>query len=295
VTWGAGDGSWYPDLRCVRWMSWTATCFRSGGNVERLPTARARMHNALIPSVTVDQMREVDRLMVEELCIELIQMMENAGRCLAQHVRSELGGDVEGRRIAVLAGRGGNGGGGMAAARRLAIWGADVTVLLGNDPDAFQGVPGHQLAILRRIGVPIRSPKQTGMADTTSAEHLVDALIGYSLKGAPTGSVASLINAANASGRPITALDIPSGLSGDTGIAAEPTVMAATTLTLALPKVGLLRPEAQPYVGRLYVADISVPQLIYDRLGISVGSIFRESDIVPAVRSSDASVPAAEI
>jgi NAD(P)H-hydrate epimerase len=215
--------------------------------------------------------------------IELIQMMENAGRCLAQHVRSELGGDVDGRRIAVLAGRGGNGGGGLAAARRLAIWGADVTVLLGQDSDAVQGVPGLQLAILQRIGVPIKSPKQTVTADTSSAEQLIDALIGYSLKGAPTGSIASLISAANASGRPITALDIPSGLPGDTGIAAEPTIHATTTLTLALPKVGLLRPEARSYVGRLYLADISVPQRVYHRLGISVGSIFRESDIVPVV------------
>jgi len=225
-------------------------------------------------------MREVDRLMVEEFHIDLIQMMENAGRCLAQHVRSEVGGDVQARRIAILAGRGGNGGGGLVAARRLAIWGADVTVLLGEESGTFQGVPAHQLAILGSIGVTIKSPAQTGVSDTISAEHLVDALIGYSLKGAPTGSIARLVNAANTSGRPITALDLPSGLSGNTGFGAEPTVKATTTLTLALPKVGLLRPEARSYVGRLYLADISVPPVVYDRLGISVGTIFRESDIV---------------
>jgi NAD(P)H-hydrate epimerase len=110
---------------------------------------------------------------------------------------------------------------------------------------------------------------------------LIDALIGYSLKDAPTGVIASLIGAANASGRPIAALDIPSGLPEDTGVAAEPTIRAASTLTLALPKVGLLRPEARAYVGRLYLADISVPQLVYHRLGMSVGSIFGESEIVP--------------
>src|SRR5215472_14379938 len=228
----------------------------------------------MIPTITVDQMREVDRIMVEDLHIELIQMMENAGRCLAHHVRSELGGDVRKRRIVVLAGRGGNGGGGLAAARRLAIWGAD----------AVHGVPGHQLAILQRIGVPAKGPKRMVEADLHSADHLIDALIGYSLTDAPTGYVATLISAANSSGRPIAALDIPSGLPGDTGVAAEPAIQAATTLTLALPKVGLLRPEARSYVGRLYLADISVPQLVYRRLGMSVGDIFGESDIVPVAR-----------
>jgi NAD(P)H-hydrate epimerase len=237
----------------------------------------------MVPTLTVDQMREVDRLMVEDLRIELIQMMENAGRCLAQHVRSELGGDVYRRRVAVLAGRGGNGGGGLAAARRLAIWGADVTVLLGQEVQAVQGVPGHQLAILQRIGVPLKSPEQAAAADVNSAEHLIDALIGYSLDGAPSGTVADLITAANESGHAITALDIPSGLQGDSGLAFEPTIRAATTLTLALPKVGLLRREAKPYVGRLYLADISVPQLVYSRLGIYVGNVFSGSDIVPVV------------
>jgi len=235
----------------------------------------------MIPTITVDQMREVDRIMVEDLHIELIQMMENAGRCLAHHTRSELGGDVRRRRIVVLAGKGGNGGGGLAAARRLAIWGADVTVLLGQEADAVHGVPGHQLAILQRIGVPAKSPQQMVEADLNSADHLIDALIGYSLRDAPTGYVATLISAANASGRPIAALDIPSGLPGDKGVAAEPAIQAATTLTLALPKVGLLRPEARSYVGRLYLADISVPQLVYRRLGISVDDVFGESDIVP--------------
>ena len=235
----------------------------------------------MIPTITVDQMREVDRLMVEDMGIELIQMMENAGRCLAQHVRLELGGDVRRRRVAVLAGRGGNGGGGLAAARRLAIWGAEVTVLLGQEARTLRGVPAHQLAILERIGVPIKSPEQTAAADLESAEHLIDALIGYSLQGAPAGEIAGLITAANGSGRSITALDIPSGLPGDSGVAFEPAIRAATTMTLALPKVGLLRPEARSYVGRLYLADISVPQVVFSRLGISLGNVFGESDIVP--------------
>ena len=110
----------------------------------------------MIPTVTVEQMREVDRLMIEEMEISLLQMMENAGRALAVQARQLLGGNARGQRIVVLAGRGGNGGGGLAAARRLFIWGADVSVVLGQEAEAMQGVPAQQLAILERIGVPVR-------------------------------------------------------------------------------------------------------------------------------------------
>jgi len=248
-----------------------------------LPEHHQHRVESRIPTLTVDQMREVDRMMVEDLHIELLQMMENAGRCLAQHVRAELGGDVSRRRIAVLAGPGGNGGGGLVAARRLMIWGADVMVLLAQEREAMHDVPGHQLAIVERIGIPTKSPSQTMPDALAAVEHLIDALIGYSLRGAPTGAAAVLIRAANASGLPITALDLPSGLAADTGVATDPTIRAATTLTLALPKLGLLRPQTRPYVGRLFLADISVPPLVYQRLGISVGSLFRESDIVPVL------------
>ena len=236
----------------------------------------------MIPTVTVDQMREVDRLMVEEMEISLLQMMENAGRTLAAQARQLLGDDIRGRHIVVLAGRGGNGGGGLAAARRLFNWGADVSVILGQDAGELQGVPAHQLAILQHMGVPVRDPEQTGpdMSLLGSADLILDALIGYSLRGAPREPIASLIRAATAAGPPVLALDLPSGLDGDSGEASEPTIRAAATLTLALPKVGLLHSAAHAWVGELYVADISVPEVVYRRLGLRVGPIFARADIV---------------
>jgi NAD(P)H-hydrate epimerase len=238
----------------------------------------------MIPTVTVDQMREVDRLMIEDMGIILLQMMENAGRALATQARKMLGGDVLGQRIVVLAGRGGNGGGGLAAARRLFTWGADVTVILGQELEDLQSVPAHQLAILRNIGVPVRDPRHAGPDDAIlpSADLILDALIGYSLRGAPREPIASLIRAANAAGPPVLALDIPSGLDGDAGTAADPTIQAAATLTLALPKAGLVQPTAHAWLGELYVADISVPEAVYQRLGLRVGPIFARSDIVRA-------------
>jgi NAD(P)H-hydrate epimerase len=225
-------------------------------------------------------MREVDRLMTEEVGVSLLQMMENAGRCLATHARGMSGGDTRGRRIVVLAGPGGNGGGGLAAARRLLGWGAAVTVVIAQSKDEMRGVPRQQLAVLEWIGIPVRVAAD-GIADLfTGADLVIDALIGYSLRGAPTGAVAALIRAANASGRRILALDLPSGLDGDSGEASDPTIRATETLTLALPKRGLLTPAARPWVGQLHLADISVPEKVYRRLGLTVGPIFAESDII---------------
>jgi NAD(P)H-hydrate epimerase len=234
-----------------------------------------------ITSVSIDQMREVDRLMVEEAGISMLQMMENAGRCLATHARGMLGGDARGRQVIVLAGRGGNGGGGLAAARRLCNWGARVTVVLARPGEDTRGVPRQQLAILEWMGIPVGQASDGTSNLFSGADLVIDALIGYSLRGAPTGEVAALIRAANASSRPILALDLPSGLDGDSGEASDPTIRAAETLTLALPKRGLLASAARPWVGRLHLADISVPEKVYRRLGLTVGPIFAESDIVP--------------
>lgn len=233
-----------------------------------------------IRTVTVAQMREVDRIMVNELHIELLQMMENAGRCLAAHTRSWLGAEFIGRHVAVLAGSGGNGGGGLVAARRLTIWGAGASVVLGQPRDEVRGVPAHQLEILDCMGVPIWTPDQFSPDALKHADAIIDALIGYSLDGPPREPIASLIHAANRADAPVIALDVPSGLDGDSGRAFDPTIKAATTLTLALPKTGLTRLEAREWVGDLYLADISVPAQVYQRLGLETGPIFAASDIV---------------
>jgi NAD(P)H-hydrate epimerase len=192
-----------------------------------------------------------------------------------------LSGDASGRQVVVVAGRGGNAGGGLAAARRLVVWGATVTVVLAQSREDMRAVPQQQLTILDWIGVPVRLAAD-GISDLFSgADLIIDALIGYSLRGAPSGPVAALIRAANASGRQMLALDLPSGLDGDSGDASDPTIRATETLTLALPKRGLLAPTARPWVGHLYLADISVPEKIYQRLGLTVGPIFAESDIIP--------------
>jgi NAD(P)H-hydrate epimerase len=203
------------------------------------------------PVVTVAQMREVDRIMVEDLGISLLQMMENAGRATATRARVMVGGSGAGQPVTVLAGPGGNGGGGMAAARKLAVWGAQVTVVLSHAPAELSEAAAQQWAILDKIGVDI----------STGSALIVDALIGSSLRGAPRGAVAELIHAANNTPAPVLSLDVPSGLDSDTGAAHRPCIAASSTLTLALPKAGLLTPAAAAIVGELFVADILRPRL----------------------------------
>lgn len=228
-----------------------------------------------IPALTTAQMAEVDRLMIEEYGILLIQMMENAGRNLAELARRMLDGKLAGRKIAVLCGAGNNGGGGMVAARHLHNRGADIQVKLIADPDKLKNAPAHQWRILQTMGIVVEYT-----LDLARADLILDAIIGYGLTGNPRGGAAEWIERANRSGRPILALDAPSGLDTTSGLAGQPCIGATATLTLALPKSGLIAPQAQPPVGELYLADIGVPPELYRRIGLEVGTLFAEDTII---------------
>lgn len=235
-------------------------------------------NRVLVPTVSTDQMKEIDRLMVEVYGIELLQMMENAGRNLATLAQQMLGDDVTDRPIVVLAGRGANGGGGLAAARHLLNWGAWVQIVCSYPPDRYKGVPAHQLRILQAMGA-LLAWAQEGW-ELPPADLMIDALIGYGLRGDPRGPARELIQLANSSVAPILSLDTPSGVDTATGTVFEPHIQAAATLTLALPKDGFRVPAAAAACGALYLADISVPPLLYESLGITPPALFGRSPIV---------------
>ena len=150
-----------------------------------------------VPFITTEQMREVDRIMVEEYGILLLPMMENAGRNLAHLARTRfLAGDPQNKRVLVLAGRGGNGGGGLVGARRLHNWGAEVRVWTTSPASELSSATRHQLAILERMGLSVEA---VGDEVALPEAHLViDALLGYGLRGEPRGATAAHIRAANA-------------------------------------------------------------------------------------------------
>ncbi|WP_442505870.1 NAD(P)H-hydrate epimerase [Novipirellula sp. SH528] len=231
-----------------------------------------------LPHLTTDQMIEVDRAMIEDYGIELLQMMENAGRGLARLAATRfLGNSLDGKNVIVLAGRGGNGGGALVAARRLHCWGANVKVFVTKPRDAFGGVPAHQLTIVKELGIPV---DEDSIPDG-EVDVILDGLIGYSLRGNPRGRASDLIRWANQQSAATLALDTPSGLDTASGQVFEPSISASATFTLALPKSGLFSSAGSRHIGELYLGDISVPPSLYAAMGLAIPtSLFAESDIV---------------
>ena len=234
------------------------------------------------PVLTVDEMREVDRIMIEDIGVSLDQMMENAGRNLAQFIRTEFGPDSQ---VCVLVGKGSNGGGGLVAARHLANWGHTVCIVLATPGHYFHDQSMRQLRIVNNMQIPTlhgwlkeKSPEIAQQFQETDV--IVDALIGYSLVGKPQDVYADLIRWANQAQKPVIALDGPSGLNLSSGRCFEPTINAAATLTLAAPKEGLAKNQADKVTGEVYVADISVPDVVWDELNYSVKNLFRLSPIL---------------
>jgi len=219
---------------------------------------------AELPVVTTNQMIEVDRRMIEDIGISLFQMMENAGLQLANVARDLfLAGDVSGKRVAILAGTGGNGGGAIVAARRLVNWGATCNLGLSRSPHDLSAVAKAQFDILNNIShVDLIEPSALG----SGYDLIIDGLIGYSLHGAPHGKVAAFIAAVNAAHTPVLSLDVPSGFDATPGKAGKPCIRADTTMTLALPKFGMIGKGQSDQVGRLLCADISCPRDVFANL-----------------------------
>jgi NAD(P)H-hydrate epimerase len=219
-----------------------------------------------VPVVTTEQMREIDRVAVEETGPNLFQMMENAGRNLALQAIETLSAGWERARIIVLAGGGGNGGGGICAARHLANRGLDVRLCLSG-PARLGPVPAFQRKVFSAA-----SGTEISIADLQrhTPDLIVDALIGYGLEATPAGPTADLIRWANQSGAPILALDVPSGVDSTTGFTPGDFIRAQWTMTLALPKTGLLPDKT----GDLILADIGIPRATFERVGVSYTSPF---------------------
>ena len=225
-----------------------------------------------IPAINTEEMIEVDRLMIEVYGISLLQMMENAGRNLAELALQML--KNSGKTVAILCGAGNNGGGGMVAARHLHNRGADVHLIrVGDSP--LKEIPARQWTILSQMGL-----QDERDFNLNAADLIIDAMIGYGLQGKPRPDIATFIERINNSGAPVLSLDAPSGLNTSSGAASKPIVHARATLTLALPKVGLLTESAKEAVGDLYLADISVPPALYAALNLEVFPLFGEDTII---------------
>jgi NAD(P)H-hydrate epimerase len=242
-----------------------------------LPRVRA------VPSVTAAQMAEVDRVTIEDLHIPVEVLMENAGRQIAAAARAFLGGSVAGKRVIGLVGSGNNGGDAAGALRHLLNWSARICAEFTGPQDRMRETTRYQLmrillATTAETAI-VHDASQNGFRDLR-ADLLIDGFLGYSAHGAPREPIAALIDAANASRLPILAVDLPSGVEPDSGEVRGAAIRAQATVTLALPKPGLLAPGAHDYVGELLLADIAIPHAAFARIDLDTRRLFEQGDLV---------------
>jgi NAD(P)H-hydrate epimerase len=218
------------------------------------------------PTLSSDQARRIDRLTAERFGIPVAWLMEAAGWQVARRCHE---------RAYVVCGRGNNGGDGLAAARHLHRWGRLAGVAC-TDAGGLAGPAAEQAAALRALGVRLAAEPEFG-----DAAIVVDALLGTGLSRPVEGRMAEWIAAVNAGGRPVTAVDVPSGLDADTGRAPGACVRAAVTVTLGLPKPGLLAGDGPAHAGEVWVADIGVPNEAYAAIGVPApADLFATGDCV---------------
>lgn len=215
-----------------------------------------------VPAVTAEEMREIDKVATEDIGLKLLQMMEHAGRTLAYHTHEMTDGST-----IVVAGNGGNGGGGLVCARHLLNHDVTVDIVLDRPPEELTGVTAHQFGIVEAMDASVVVGAEAFGELTGSV--VVDALIGYGLKGNVRNRARELIEAVNGSQSRTISLDVPSGVDATTGETLGAAVEPDRIVTLALPKTGLRTTEAE-----LYLADLSIPHTAYDRMDIPYHSPF---------------------
>ncbi|MDE0681268.1 MAG: NAD(P)H-hydrate dehydratase [Candidatus Poribacteria bacterium] len=218
--------------------------------------------------VTAAEMRQIDQDTIEGIGIPGIVLMETAGsaivRAIEQHYPTY-------QRIGIFVGKGNNGGDGLVIARQLVHAGRDVHLFPVSPADSFTGEAEINLQIAKRLGLQIEF-YGTGTVPTTlaSCELFVDAIFGTGLRGTVREPIATVINAINSLDTPILSVDLPSGLDADTGNPLGICVRADRTVTIGLPKRGLLVHPGAEFAGKLEIVDIGFPEQVIDAQGIKV-------------------------
>jgi NAD(P)H-hydrate epimerase len=233
------------------------------------------------PVFTAEEMRRLDTRAISCLGIPGAVLMENAGRGAAEAIVDFLGRPRRGARVDIVCGKGGNGGDGFVAARWLRRAGLLPSVWLTSPASEIKGDAAAKLAALRRDGIRPRlaADEQAVAGSLRRADVVVDALLGTGAKGAPAGLTKRMIELINASGRPVIALDVPSGTSADAEAPPGPAIRATLTVTFAGLKRGLLMGPGADLTGQVRVVSIGVPD---NEVGKGITTYLLEaSDVAP--------------
>lgn len=226
--------------------------------------------------VTAAEMRQIDQDTIEGIGIPGIVLMETAGSAIVRAIEQHY---PTCQRIGIFAGKGNNGGDGIVIARQLAHLGRDVHLFLVSPSDSFTGEAQINLQIAKNLGLPIeevlggKDRWKHGSVEVwkdwvANCELLVDAIFGTGLRGTVRDPIATVINAINRLSTPILSVDLPSGLDADTGHPLGTSVRADRTVTIGLPKRGLLMHPGAELAGKLEVVDIGFPEQVIDAQNI---------------------------
>ncbi len=216
------------------------------------------------------QMREADRRTIEEIGIPSVVLMENAGRQVVAAIEA-VHSDLLERQVAVLCGRGNNGGDGFVVARTLAQRGVDVSVFVIGRVAEIRGDARTNLEILGRLGLAVveiadSQAWELHVTEIRDCTLIVDAIFGTGLNAPLSGLMDTVVADVNGSGIPVVALDLPSGLSADSHDVIGPSIEAGMTVTLGAPKLCLVLPPAETRAGDIVIADIGIPSEIFDAI-----------------------------
>lgn len=220
-------------------------------------------------TLSVKEARELDRRAQEEFGIPSILLMESAGQCLANAIRVNLIPPTQSCQVVFICGTGNNGGDGYVAARHLFQRGLLSRVFVAGDTAALSTDAGVNYRIIQNLGIPCE-PLESFASARASWDRkpvvLIDAVVGTGFRPPLRPAVATAIHTINDFRKThnstvrIISVDIPSGLDGDEGPVQPDVVRATLTVTFACHKPGLLLPASHPYVGRLELADIGIPE-----------------------------------
>lgn len=215
-------------------------------------------------TLTCEQVRRVDELAAQDYAMPTIVLMENASANAARILLHEFS-HLTNSSAAVFCGPGNNGGDGFAIARHLHNVGWTVQVVLAVPPEKLKGDALTNYTIITKMGLPITGP-ETADEILSQADVIIDALLGTGSSGEPRPPFDTLIRKINAAAKPVVSIDIPSGMDCARGTASETTIRATHTITFVAAKDTFLKPELEPFLGRLHVTWIGMPIELIDRV-----------------------------
>ena len=220
---------------------------------------------AELPAVlTAEEMAAVDKYTIETLNLPGRVLMENAGRAMFEIIRQRWH-PLAGKRVTIFCGKGNNGGDGMVICRLLREAGAWCETYLLGQPADLRGDAAANYELLVKLGAQVTSiTENSAPPSLRGVDFAIDALLGTGVRGPLQGLLARVVDHINASGIPVLAVDLPTGMNADNGAVEGPCIRAHLTVTIGARKTGLLFSPAREFAGEVHVADIGFPRMAFE-------------------------------